>query len=172
MIEFESDQFQAVGHSWKMIIEVKDAQSEDPELCFYLRLCNPSSRNTFYNKVIFNTFSIVWSISGGFPCNKLTHDSLAYHTKSLDSRIHSIGLQLTAISAPDKWVFHMFQQLTFFRPQGRYQLRFERGVALLSSFPVQARLTHNFTLIILTKYTIFTFQSSGYLVSNILRLQR
>ena len=58
MMEFESDQFQAVGHSWKMIIEVKDAQSEDPELCFYLRLCNPSSRNTFYNKVIFDKASV------------------------------------------------------------------------------------------------------------------
>ena len=50
-IEFESEEFRSVGHSWKMVIEIKEAKSNDPEINFYLRLCNPSSRNTFYNKV-------------------------------------------------------------------------------------------------------------------------
>ena len=50
-IEFESEEFRAVGHSWKVVIEIKEAKSNDPEMNFYLRLCNPSSRNTFYNKV-------------------------------------------------------------------------------------------------------------------------
>lgn len=53
VLEFESEEFRAVGHTWKVVIEIKDAKSNDPDMSFYIRLCNPSSRNTFYNKVSF-----------------------------------------------------------------------------------------------------------------------